>query len=106
MGMTPQAGPATRLRDLARRRPVTLFLGLALGGAYALSVLPILMQFGVIPGRAMVARLGIDMERAAALLLMAALFPAALLVTALEGGPSEVRLLLRRMLRWRVGLGW
>jgi membrane protease YdiL (CAAX protease family) len=64
------------------------------------------MQFGVIPGRTIPARLGIDMERATGVLLLIALFPTALLVTWLEGGWPAVRQMFRRMLRWRVPLVW
>jgi membrane protease YdiL (CAAX protease family) len=47
------------------------------------------------------------MERAASLLtLLVALFPAAVLVTAVEGGKSAVWMFFRRIFRWRIGLAW
>ncbi len=98
--------PPSRLTTFAQRHPVALFLVLAIGASYALSIIPILMQFGVIPGRTIPARLGIDMERATGVLLLIALFPTALLVTWLEGGWPAVRQMFRRMLRWRVPLVW
>jgi membrane protease YdiL (CAAX protease family) len=91
---------------LVQRHPVAAFLVLALGSVYVLSVIPILMQYDVIPGRNFPARLGIDMERFASGGLTVLLFSSALLVTYLDGGRSAVRQLFRRMLRWRVGIGW
>ena len=44
--------------------------------------------------------------RVAAALSILVLFPAALLITALEGGRPAVRELFARMLRWRVGIRW
>jgi hypothetical protein len=46
------------------------------------------------------------MERVAAGLSILVLFPAALLITALEGGRPALRELFARMLRWRVGIVW
>ena len=94
------------LKALVQRRPIAAFLVLALGSVYVLSVIPILMQYDVIPGKNFPARLGIDMERFSAAGLTVLLFGSALLVTYLDGGRSAVRQLFRRMLRWRVGIGW
>jgi membrane protease YdiL (CAAX protease family) len=89
------------------RHPLALFLGVAFGLAYPLATLVILAQRGVIPGAGLAARLGLDLERVAVLVtLLLGLLPAALLVTALEGGRPAVRALFRRALRWRVGPGW
>jgi membrane protease YdiL (CAAX protease family) len=98
--------PRSRFAALAQRHPVALFLMLAVAASYALSLIPILMQFGVIPGRLIPARLGIDMERATGVLLLLALFPTAVAVTWLEGGRPAVQQLFRRMLRWQVPLMW
>ena len=46
------------------------------------------------------------MERFSAAGLTVLLFGSALLVTYLDGGRPAVRQLFRRMLRWRVGIGW
>ena len=105
---SPQSAiPAGGLRALAARRPVALFLALAFGLAYSLAALLILAQRGALPGASWPSRVGVDPERAASLLmLLLGLFPAAVLVTALEGGRPAVRALFRRAFRWRVGLGW
>lgn len=101
------APPRTGFRALAERHPIGVFLVMTFGLGYALSTLVILAQHGLIPGAALPGRFGLDAERAASLLmLLVGLFPAALLATALDGGRPAVRALVRRMLRWRVGLGW
>ena len=46
------------------------------------------------------------MERTFSTVLTALLFGSALLVTYLDGGRLAVRQLFRRILRWRVGIGW
>jgi membrane protease YdiL (CAAX protease family) len=96
----------TGLRARIARHPVAAFLALALGSVYVLSVIPILMQYDVIPGKGFPSRLGLDMERFASGGLTLLLFASALLVTYLDGGRSAVRQLFRRILRWRVGVGW
>jgi len=96
----------TGLKALVQRHPVAAFLVLALGSVYALSVIPILMQYDVIPGKNFPARLGLGMERFASGGLTVLLFSSALLVTYLDGGRSAIRQLFRRILRWRVGIGW
>jgi membrane protease YdiL (CAAX protease family) len=96
----------TGLKALVQRHPLAAFLVLALGSVYVLSVIPILMQYDVIAGKDFPARLGIDMERFASGGLTVLLFSSALLVTYLDGGRSAIRQLFRRILRWRVGVGW
>ena len=98
--------PRTGLTALVQRHPIAVFPVLALGSVYVLSVIPILMQYDVIPGKDFPSRLGLDMERFSAAGLTLLLFSSALLVTYLEGGRSAVRQLFRRILRWRVGIGW
>ena len=98
--------PRTGLTALVQRHPIAVFLVLALGSVYVLSVIPILMQYDVIPGKSFPSRLGLDMERFAAAGLTLLLFGSALLVTYLDGGRPAVRQLFRRILRWRVGIGW
>lgn len=98
-------GPAGLAR-LARRFPVTVFLTLAFGLSYPLTSIAIMAQYGVIPGRSLPEQVGLDMERAASILLVLSLITATFLTTALHGGRSAVRVLLRRMLRWRVPLIW
>jgi membrane protease YdiL (CAAX protease family) len=47
----------TGLRALVSRHPIAVFLVLTLGSAYLLSVVPILMQYDVIPGKTLPARI-------------------------------------------------
>ena len=96
----------TGLKAVVQRRPLATFLVLALGSVYVLSVIPILMQYDVIPGKGFPSLLGLDMERFSAAVLTMLLFGSALLVTYLDGGRRAVRQLFRRILRWRVGIGW
>src|SRR5215212_2870070 len=106
MGITVVEGRGTGLRAIVLRHPLAVFLVLALGSVYVLSVIPILMQYDVIPGKNFPSRLGLDMERFSAAVLTFLLFGSALLVTYLHGGRAAVRQLFRRILRWRVGIGW
>ena len=86
--------------------PASSYRVLIVGVGLALLVMSvvILAQFGVIPGRSLPGRVGLEMERVAAALSILVLFPAALLITALEGGRPALRELFARMLRWRVGI--
>lgn len=106
MGSTVAERHQTGLKSRISRHPIAAFLFLALGSVYVLSVIPILMQYDVIPGKNFPARLGLDMERFSAGLLTILLFGSALLVTFLDGGRRAVRQLFRRILRWRVNVGW
>ena len=94
----------TGVRAWVRRHPLTAFLIVGVGLALLVMSVVILAQFGVIPGRSLPGRVGLEMERVAAALSILVLFPAALLITALEGGRPAVRELFARMLRWRVGI--
>lgn len=96
----------TGVKGRVQRHPITVFLVLALGSVYVLSVIPILMQYDVIPGKNFPARLGLDMERFSAAVLTVLLFGSALLVTYLCGGRRDVRQFFRRILRWKVSIGW
>jgi uncharacterized protein len=106
MDTTVAERQGTGLKSRVQRHPIAAFLLLALGSVYVLSVIPILMQYDVIPGKNFPARLGLDMERFSAAVLTLLLFGSALLVTYLDGGRRAVRQLFRRILRWRVGIGW
>jgi membrane protease YdiL (CAAX protease family) len=96
----------TGLKARVQRHPITVFLVLALGSVYLLSIIPILMQYDVIPGKNLPARLGLDMERFSAAVLTVLLFSSALLVTYLCGGRRDIRQFFRRILRWKVSIGW
>jgi membrane protease YdiL (CAAX protease family) len=79
-----------------------VFLGLALPLAYLLMSVPIMAQHGFLPGEDLPGKVGLNMEEAASLLLVVALFAAASVATGLEGGKPAVRLLFRRLFWWRV----
>jgi len=97
----------TGLSAVARRHPIALYLAIVFGLGYPLMFLPILADRGIVPGGSLPAAIGLDVEKASALLMVLfALFPAALIVSALEGGRPAVVALLRRMCIWRVGAGW
>jgi membrane protease YdiL (CAAX protease family) len=69
--------------------------------------LPMLAARGMIPGGSLPGLVGLDTERASAFLMVAlALFPAALIVSGLEGGRPAVIALLKRAVIWRIGPGW
>jgi membrane protease YdiL (CAAX protease family) len=106
MSITLQARANTGVRALVRRHPLAAFLILGVGPALLVMSLAALAQFGIIPGRSLPGLVGLEMERAAAGLSVLVLFPAAVLVTALEGGRPALRELVGRMLRWRVAVGW
>jgi membrane protease YdiL (CAAX protease family) len=103
MAHTTQSG---RTASVIARRPITSFLAIGLPLAFGLMSVPALAEYGVIPGKQAVARVGVDMEEAASVLLVFAVFTAALLVTWLSDGRDGVRILFNRMTRWRVGVRW
>jgi hypothetical protein len=86
------------LKAVLQRRPLATFLLLALGSVYVLSVIPILMQYDVIPSKGFPSRLGLDVERFSAAGPTMLLFGSAVLVTYLDGGRRAVRQLFRRIL--------
>ncbi len=89
------------LRGLVARRPATAFLVMAFGFGWT-SLIPILLSedgFGVVP-----IQLPLTIVQTLATLLGLAL--PAFLLTAATGGREGVRDLLRRLLRWRVGIRW
>ena len=94
------------LARLATTFPVAVFLTIVIGLSYPLMSIAIMAQYSVIPGKSLPSHIGLDMERAVSALLVAALAGATFLTTALHGGRSAVKILLRRMLRWRVQLVW
>ena len=96
----------TQSKGWVQRHPLSSFLLMALSLSYALMAIPLLAEFDVIPGGGLPARLGIDMEEAASLLLIVAIFSSTLAVTYLTEGVDGLRMLRSRMTRWRVGLRW
>ena len=95
------------MHNLARRYPIALYLALVFGLGVPLMTLGVLASRGIIPGADLPAKVGLDLERASALaMVLLALFPAALIVTALDGGRPAVNAFLKRMVSWRIGAGW
>jgi membrane protease YdiL (CAAX protease family) len=104
-GVYPAPSPhgnlaATGLKGLAARRPLTVFVVIALGFSWLLLAVPVLAFHHVIPG----ADLPVEIFALAATLLV--LLPAALWVTWVTDGRAGVRGLFRRVFRWRFGIGW
>jgi membrane protease YdiL (CAAX protease family) len=93
--------PHSALRGLVASHPVVAFLVLTFALGW-ISLIPILLSengFGVLP-----IELPLTVVQTVATIVALA-FPA-FLVTAATGGREGVRDLLRRLLRWRVGLQW
>jgi uncharacterized protein len=96
-----QQPSSSSLRGVVARHPATAFLVMAFGFGWT-SLIPILLSengFGVLP-----IELPLTPVQTLATLLGLAL--PAFLVTAATGGKEGVRDLLRRLLRWRVGVHW
>ena len=85
----PDTGHRPRSRSPARRRPLTVFLVLALGLGWAALTVPALT--------------GAPMEPFLLFVNFVALLGSALLVTRLADGPGAVRRLLGRAFAWRFG---
>ena len=98
--------PRTLRKGWVARHPLSAFLMMALPLTYALMVWPALAEYDVLPGDSLPGRIGLDMEEAASLLLLVAIFGSTLTVTYLTEGKEGLRILRSRMTRWRVGLRW
>ena len=95
------------MRNLARKHPIALYLAIVFGLGVPLMMLGVLASRGIIPGADLPAKVGLDLEKASALaMVLLALFPAALIVTALDGGRPAVNAFLKRIVSWRIGAGW
>jgi membrane protease YdiL (CAAX protease family) len=95
------------MRNLARRHPIALYLTIVFGLGVPLMMLGVLAARGIIPGASLPARVGLDLEKASALaMVLFALFPAAVIVTALDGGRPAVNAFFKRIVDWRIGAGW
>jgi membrane protease YdiL (CAAX protease family) len=105
-----QATPASstnRLRNLIAKRPITAFLVIVFALAYPLMALPVLASRALIPGGSIPEALHIAPDELAGVLLtLGALFPATLIVTWCTDGREGVARLIRRLARWRIGIGW
>jgi len=101
------AAAGTSIRRFARERPLTLFFLLVFGLGYPLMLVPILARWGAEPVGALPGGMPLNTEVIASLILvLLVLLPVPLVVAALEGGRPAVTALLRRVTRWRFGLGW
>lgn len=98
--------PRSRAAQLMVRFPVLSYLLIGIPIAFLLMTGPILAEYDVIPGKHAIEKIGLDLEEAASFLLVVALAGTALLVTRVSEGPDGLRILLRRMTRWRVGIRW
>lgn len=108
-----QRGPAhdpvpapSALRRLVIGSPVAAFLLIALPVSLAVMSVPAMAAYDVIPGKHLPQNVGLSLEEAASLLLVVVMFTTVLVVTRLVDGPDGVRVLLRRVTRWRVPLRW
>src|SRR5215208_3075309 len=98
---TRQPAPYSPLRGLVARHPAVAFLVMAFGFGWT-SLIPILLSengFGVLS-------IELPLTVVQTLTTVLGLALPAFLVTAATGGEEGVRDLLRRLLRWRVGIHW
>ena len=101
------APPPSGFRGMTARHPVGCFLLLAFAVGYPVMFLPVLADHGVISDAWMPVVAGVDTERVASVLLVfAALLPAVLWVTWAAEGREGLRALGRRIVQWRIGIGW
>ena len=105
-GTHPDPGRRPALARFVTRHPVATFLLTGVPLALGLMSLAVLAQFEILPGKGLPARVGLDMEEAASVLLVVSIFLSTLAVTAVAGGRAAVRVLFRRMTRWHVRLRW
>jgi CAAX protease family protein len=85
------------MRSALIRHPLTTYFVLAFGLSWAILIPTVLASYGLI-----------SLPAAPVLLLIMGYGPtfAAVIASALVGGKSEVKALLKRLLIWRVGWGW
>jgi membrane protease YdiL (CAAX protease family) len=95
-----QGDQAGGFRGWAARRPLTVFLVLAVGFGWPVLSLAALTDHGVVPDGGLPGEVWIFAT------LVLVMLPAALWVTSVTDGRSGVRALLRRTFRWRIGLVW
>jgi membrane protease YdiL (CAAX protease family) len=98
--------PLTPFATFVRRWPIMTFLLISLPAAGVAMSVAALAQYEVIPGKDLPARVGLDMEEAASVALVAVIFTTAVFVTRTTEGPDGVRILVRRMTRWKVSPVW
>ena len=105
--LVPASSSATGFRGFAARRPITALLIMVFSIGYPLMAVVVLAVHRVIPGYQLIDRLPIPPDELSGLLLtVVALLPAALYVTWAADGRAGLRQLLRRVTRWRFGVGW
>ena len=98
---TPQAAPSTVLGRLAARHPVATFLVMAYAIGWTIFAPVVLSEdgFGLLPVQ-------LPLTPVTAIASVFALALPAFLVTAVMSGKEGVRDLVRRCLRWRIGIYW
>jgi uncharacterized protein len=88
-------------------RPVTAFLILAFAIAYPVMTLVALAVHRVIPSGSLLDQLPVPPDEIAGLILtVLALLPSALFVTWAASGRPGLISLIKRIVRWRFGIGW
>ena len=96
LSATQRPAPASSLRRLVARYPMTVFLVIVFVGTFTLALVPFVTQRAILP-------FGVTLWQPLAPLVGCV---AAFLVTAASQGRAGVHDLARRSLRWRVGLRW
>ena len=98
-----QPAASSPLRHLIQRYPLLTFIALAFGLPWLFEIPDTLGSWGLIPFRIPTTGVGIVVA-----ILVGAYGPtwAALIVTAATRGKAGIRTLLRRLLVWRVSIGW
>jgi membrane protease YdiL (CAAX protease family) len=105
--LVPARATTSGFRGFAARRPVAALLIMVFSISYPIMAVVALAVHQVIPGYQLIDRLPIPPDELAGLLLtLVALLPAALYVTWAADGREGLRQLLRRVSRWRFGVGW
>jgi uncharacterized protein len=103
----PRDQRSSGFRGFAARHPISALLIMVFSIAYPVMFTVALAVHGVIPGKRLLDRLPIPPDEVAGLLLtMLALLPAAIYVTWAADGKEGLATLLRRVTRWRFGIGW
>lgn len=105
--LLPARSTAAGFRGFAARRPIAALVIMVFSIGYPVMAVLALAVHRVIPGYQLIDRLPIPPDELSGLLLtLVALLPAALYVTWAADGREGLRQLLRRVTRWRFGLGW
>jgi membrane protease YdiL (CAAX protease family) len=103
----PSAPAPSGFRGLAARHPIAGMLIMLFSIAYPLLFLLALAMHEKIPGKDLIERSPFDPDELAGLTFtLLALLPSAVYVTWAADGRDGLRVLFRRVFRWRFGIGW